>query len=39
MLRFLPSMYVDEALWLREGETKEIPGTRWSILFEKRKIY
>lgn len=27
MLRFLPSMYVDEALWLRDGETKEIPGT------------
>ena len=20
-------MYVDEALWLRDGETKEIPGT------------
>lgn len=27
MLRFLPSMYVDESLWLRDGETKEIPGT------------
>lgn len=27
MLRFLPSIYVDEALWLRDGETKEIPGT------------
>ncbi|MGD6890380.1 cytochrome c biogenesis protein ResB [Bacillus mobilis] len=27
MFRFLPSMYVDEALWLRDGETKEIPGT------------
>ncbi|MGE8077931.1 cytochrome c biogenesis protein ResB [Peribacillus loiseleuriae] len=27
MLRFLPGMYVDEVLWLREGETKEIPGT------------
>lgn len=27
MLRFLPSMYVDEALWLRDGETKEVPGT------------
>ena len=24
---FLPSMYVDETLWLRDGETKEIPGT------------
>ncbi|MGG2092928.1 cytochrome c biogenesis protein ResB [Bacillus sp. S13(2024)] len=27
MLRFVPGMYVDEALWLREGELKEIPGT------------
>lgn len=27
MLRFFPGMYVDEVLWLREGETKEIPGT------------
>ncbi|MBA9027245.1 cytochrome c biogenesis protein ResB [Peribacillus huizhouensis] len=27
MLRFLPGMYVDEVLWLREGEMKEIPGT------------
>lgn len=27
MLRFVPGMYVDESLWLREGETKEIPGT------------
>ncbi len=27
MLRFVPGMYVDATLWLREGETKEIPGT------------
>ncbi|WP_416826772.1 cytochrome c biogenesis protein ResB [Ectobacillus polymachus] len=27
MLRLVPGMYVDELLWLREGETKEIPGT------------
>lgn len=27
MLRFVPGMYVDEVLWIREGETKEIPGT------------
>lgn len=27
MLRFVPGMYVDESLWLREGEMKEIPGT------------
>lgn len=27
MLRFFPGMYVDEVLWIREGETKVIPGT------------
>ncbi|MDZ5471155.1 cytochrome c biogenesis protein ResB (plasmid) [Bacillus sp. 31A1R] len=27
MLRFVPGMYVDQILWIREGETKVIPGT------------
>ena len=27
MLRFVPGMYVDEVLWVREGETSVIPGT------------
>ncbi|MCY9134973.1 cytochrome c biogenesis protein ResB [Bacillus atrophaeus] len=27
MLRFVPGMYVDETLWIREGETATIPGT------------
>lgn len=27
LLRLFPGMYVDQVLWLREGETKEIPGT------------
>lgn len=27
MLRFVPGMYVDETLWIREGETKAIPAT------------
>lgn len=27
LLRSVPGMYVEEVLWLREGETKEIPGT------------
>jgi cytochrome c biogenesis protein len=27
MLRFVPGMYVDKVLWIREGETKVIPGT------------
>ena len=34
----LPSMYVDEALWLRDGETKEIPGTDGQY-YLKREIY
>jgi cytochrome c biogenesis protein len=28
MLRFVPGMYVDEVMWIREGETKVIPGTK-----------
>ncbi|QWU13767.1 cytochrome c biogenesis protein ResB [Paenibacillus sophorae] len=27
MLRFIPGMYVDETLWIRDGETRVIPGT------------
>ncbi|MBD1378661.1 cytochrome c biogenesis protein ResB [Metabacillus arenae] len=27
MLRFVPGMYVDEIMWVREGETAVIPGT------------
>jgi cytochrome c biogenesis protein len=27
MLRFVPEMYIDEVLWIREDETKVIPGT------------
>jgi cytochrome c biogenesis protein len=27
MLRFFPGMYVDEVVWVREGETRPIPGT------------
>ncbi|MFO1441753.1 cytochrome c biogenesis protein [Bacillus sp. Bva_UNVM-123] len=28
MLRFVPGMYIDKVLWLREGETKVIPDTQ-----------
>jgi cytochrome c biogenesis protein len=28
MLRFIPGMYVDKVLWIREGETKVIPETK-----------
>jgi cytochrome c biogenesis protein len=27
MLRFVPGMYVDQVIWIREGETKVIPET------------
>lgn len=27
MLRFIPGMYVDKVLWVREGETKVVPET------------
>jgi cytochrome c biogenesis protein len=27
MLRFIPGMYIDKVLWIREGETKVIPET------------
>lgn len=27
MLRFVPGMYVDDVIWIREGETNVIPGT------------
>ncbi|MGO4888250.1 cytochrome c biogenesis protein ResB [Anaerobacillus sp. MEB173] len=28
MFRFFPGMYVDEHLWIRDGETAQIPGTQ-----------
>ncbi|MEK3885940.1 cytochrome c biogenesis protein ResB [Bacillus sp. FSL K6-3431] len=38
MLRFVPGMYVDETLWLREGETKTIPGTHKEYVLENKKF-
>ncbi|HEY4552539.1 MAG TPA: cytochrome c biogenesis protein ResB [Bacillaceae bacterium] len=38
MLRFVPGMYVDEVLWLREGETKTIPGTHKEYVLENKKF-
>lgn len=38
MLRFVPGMYVDELLWLREGETKEIPGTKGEYYLSNEKF-
>ncbi|RFU65581.1 cytochrome c biogenesis protein ResB [Peribacillus glennii] len=38
MLRFVPGMYVDELLWIREGETKEIPGTKGQYYLSSEKF-
>jgi cytochrome c biogenesis protein len=38
MLRVVPGMYVDESLWLREGETKEVPGTNGKYYIKNEKF-
>ncbi|WLR56491.1 cytochrome c biogenesis protein ResB [Mesobacillus subterraneus] len=38
MLRFVPGMYIDEILWLREGETKAIPGTEGRYYLENNQF-
>ncbi|MCP3738681.1 cytochrome c biogenesis protein ResB [Rossellomorea sp. BNER] len=38
MLRFVPGMYVDEVLWIREGETKAIPGTKQEYYLENKNF-
>ncbi|MCP8968716.1 cytochrome c biogenesis protein ResB [Ectobacillus ponti] len=38
MLRFVPGMYVDQSVWLREGETKEIPGTNGKYYIKNEKF-
>lgn len=38
MLRFVPGMYVDKVLWIREGETKEIPGTSGKYFLKNEKF-
>ncbi|HHY71669.1 MAG TPA: cytochrome C biogenesis protein [Bacillus bacterium] len=38
MLRFFPGMYIDEALWLRDGETKVIPGTNGKYYLENKQF-
>lgn len=38
MLRFFPGMYIDEVLWIREGETKVIPGTEGRYYLKNEKF-
>lgn len=36
MLRFVPGMYIDDVLWIREGETKVIPETNGEYYLENK---
>ncbi|MED4925586.1 cytochrome c biogenesis protein ResB [Anoxybacillus geothermalis] len=38
MLRSVPGMYIDEVMWIREGETKEIPGTNGQYFLKSEKF-
>ncbi|WP_461611381.1 cytochrome c biogenesis protein ResB [Cytobacillus kochii] len=38
MLRFVPGMYVDELLWIREGETVVIPETKGEYYLENHEF-
>lgn len=38
MLRFVPGMYVDEVLWIREGETASVPGTHGKYYLESERF-
>lgn len=38
MLRFVPGMYVDEVVWIREGERKVIPETEGQYYLENHKF-
>lgn len=38
LLRSVPGMYVDELLWIREGEKKVIPGTDGEYMLENKKF-
>lgn len=38
MLRFVPGMYVDEVVWIREGEKKAVPGTNQQFVLENKKF-
>lgn len=38
MLRFFPGMYVDDIVWVRDGETEVIPGTSGEYFVENEKF-
>ncbi|MGR3764884.1 cytochrome c biogenesis protein ResB [Rossellomorea sp. NS-SX7] len=38
MLRFVPGMYIDETIWIREGEKKAVPGTNDEYYIENKEF-
>ncbi|WP_240377688.1 cytochrome c biogenesis protein ResB [Bacillus piscicola] len=38
MLRFFPGMYIDDSVWVREGDTEVIPGTNGEYFIENEKF-
>jgi cytochrome c biogenesis protein len=38
MLRFVPGMYIDETVWIREGEKKTVPGTHDEYYLENKEF-
>lgn len=38
MMRFIPGMYIDKVLWIREGETKVIPETNGEYYLSNEKF-
>ncbi|WP_042346280.1 cytochrome c biogenesis protein ResB [Bacillus massiliigorillae] len=38
MMRLVPGMYYDKVLWVREGETEAIPGTKGEYYLENKKF-
>ncbi|MDX8362471.1 cytochrome c biogenesis protein ResB [Cytobacillus sp. IB215316] len=38
MLRYVPGFYLDEVVWLRDGETKEVPGTNGEYYIKNEKF-
>lgn len=39
MLRFFPGMYVDEVLWLRDGQKLAVPGTNGEYYLKSNKFF
>lgn len=38
LLRFIPGMYIDDTLWIREGETKLVPETNGEYYLENKEF-